>query len=323
MHQEIAGLIAQYGLWLVFANVLLTQVGLPLPAVPTMIVAGALAVAGGPSIGGVLAVSLLACFMADFAWYLAGRRFGEKVMKLLCSISLSPDSCVRQSELGFERWGGGMLLVAKFVPGLSTVAPPIAGAMKLPVAAFLMYDGIGSAAWAGVAIGAGVLLHAEVVLVLDHLQDMGAAAIALVGALLAAYIAFKWLQRQRLFRTLRMARIGVDELHGMMTAGDKPVVIDVRSDTARRIDGRAIPGAVTIDPDRLESGNEPVPADGEIIVYCNCPNEASAARVAKMLMKRGYKHVRPLHGGLDAWADAGYAVEDISSRARAGGQEFS
>ena len=323
MHHEIVALLAQYGLWLVFVNVLLTQLGLPLPAVPTMIVAGALAATGAASIAGVVAVSVLACMIADLAWYLAGRRFGNKVMKLLCSVSLSPDSCVRQSELGFERWGGSILLVAKFIPGLSTVAPPLAGAMRLSVPAFLAFDGIGSAVWAGAAIAAGALMRAEVVLLLDRLQDMGAAAVALVAALLAAYIAIKWWQRQRLIRTLRMARISVGELHGMMSAGDRPLVVDVRSATARSLDARSIPGAVTLDLDDIDANLPALPADGDIIVYCNCPNEATAAKVAQMLITRGYKRVRPLHGGLDAWSDAGYAVADLSPSAPAGENEFS
>jgi len=155
MAHHIIELIAQYGLLLVFANVLVEQAGAPLPAVPTMIVAGALAAADRLPLSGVLLVAVLACLLADFAWYAAGRHFGGGVMRTLCKVSLSPDSCVKQSEIRFQRWRGGMLLLAKFVPGLSTVAPPLVGAMGLRPVPFALFDGLGSLLWVGVAVSLG------------------------------------------------------------------------------------------------------------------------------------------------------------------------
>ena len=160
MMQELVLLISQYGLLLIFANVLLEQLGVPLPAVPTMILAGALAADGKFSVSAVFSVSLLACMLGDAVWYWAGRHFGNRVLKLLCRVSLSPDSCVMQSEVRFERWGGRLLMAAKFVPGLSTVAPPMAGAMQLGWPSFLLYDGMGAIVWIGISIGAGLLFHA-------------------------------------------------------------------------------------------------------------------------------------------------------------------
>ena len=157
MAHQIIALIAQYGMLLVFLNVLLAQAGVPVPAVPTLVVAGALAAAGRLPLAGIVAATLLGCLLGDLAWYLAGRRYGAGVMRTLCRISLSPDSCVKQSELRFQRWRGHVLLVAKFVPGLSMLAPPLVGAMGLPLRRFLLLDGLGALLWAG---GASALRYA-------------------------------------------------------------------------------------------------------------------------------------------------------------------
>lgn len=310
MIQELLLLLVQYGLPLVFLNVLLEQIGLPVPAIPTLVIAGALAAEGKLSAGGVFLVALLACYIGDLVWYAAGRIYGNRVMKLLCKISLSPDSCVNQTQSRFERWGVGMLVVAKFVPGLSTIAPPLAGATRLPLHSFLFFNGIGASLWVIAGLGAGMLMRREVERVLTGLETMGSAALMLVGALLAAYIALKWWQRRRFYKFLRMARISVDELYALMEAGEKPLVVDVRTAVARQLDPRAIPGALPVEMAAIDRHLADMPTDRDIILYCTCPNEATAAQVAKALMDRGYKRVRPLQGGLDAWVAAGYEVEE-------------
>ncbi|QNK00094.1 DedA family protein/thiosulfate sulfurtransferase GlpE [Dyella telluris] len=308
MAHHIIELIAQYGLLLVFLNVLVEQAGVPVPAVPTMIVAGALASMERLPLTGVIAVALLACLMADYAWYAAGRYFGGGVMRTLCRISLSPDSCVKQSELRFQRWRGGVLLLAKFVPGLSTVAPPLVGAMGLRTAPFILFDGLGSLMWVGMAVSLGYVFANQIDAVLLALANAGSVALMLIGSLLALYILVKWWQRHRLLRALRMARITVQELNDAVTQGHNPAIVDVRSEAARLMDARIIPGALLADVNSVDRIVEVVPLDTELVVYCTCPNEASAAVVAKALMSRGYKRVRPLLGGLDAWDAAGYPV---------------
>ncbi|WP_038580584.1 VTT domain-containing protein [Dyella japonica] len=308
MAHHIIELIAQYGLLLVFANVLIEQAGVPVPAVPTMIVAGALAAMERLPLTGVVLVALLACLLADYAWYAAGRYFGGGVMRTLCRISLSPDSCVKQSELRFQRWRGGVLLLAKFVPGLSTVAPPLVGAMGLRAAPFILFDGLGSLMWVGMAVSLGYVFANQIDAVLMALANAGSVALMLIGSLLALYILIKWWQRHRLLRALRMARITVEELNDAVINGRNPAIVDVRSEAARVIDARIIPGALLADVNSVDRIVEVVPLDAELVVYCTCPNEASAALVAKALMSRGYKRVRPLLGGLDAWDAAGYPV---------------
>jgi membrane protein DedA with SNARE-associated domain/rhodanese-related sulfurtransferase len=302
-------LIAEYGLALVFANVLLEQLGLPIPAVPTLVVAGALSAEGEFSPLAAFGVAFVACMMGDVAWYLAGRRYGRRVMAFLCRVSLSPDSCVRQTEFRFERWGRLTLVLSKFIPGLSTIAPPLAGAMRLGWPSFLLLNSLGVVIWAGVAIGAGMAFHAQINEFIVRLEGLGTLAAEAVGVLLGGYIALKWWERRRFYRALRIARIGVADLRALMDGGKRPVVVDVRSPGARDLDPRFIPGALAMGAAEVDGRLGELPADREIVFYCTCPNEASAAQVAKKLIGLGYTRVRPLHGGLDAWIAAGYEIE--------------
>ena len=302
-------LITEYGLALVFANVLLEQLGLPIPAVPALVVAGALAAEGELSPLAVFGVAFVACMIGDAVWYLAGRRYGRRVMKFLCRVSLSPDSCVRQTEFRFERWGKLTLVLSKFIPGLSTIAAPLAGAMRLGWPSFLLLNGLGVVMWAGAAIAAGMAFHAEINEFIVGLEGLGTLAAEAIGVLLGGYIALKWWERRRFYKMLRIARIGVDELRALMDEGRRPVIVDVRSPISRGLDPRFIPGALAMDAAEVDGRLGELPAGREIVFYCTCPNEASAAQVAKKLIGLGYTKVRPLHGGLDAWIAAGYEVE--------------
>jgi len=293
----------------VFGFVLLEQLGAPIPALPVLLLAGAKAI--DDPIYGVyaLAISIAACMAGDLAWYWAGRRYGHRVLKLLCRISLSPDSCVRQSETVFERRGVATLVVAKFVPGLATVAPPIAGALGLGTSSFLLYNGAGAALWSGAGLLLGLVFHGQIDWALDRLAELGDYALLVVAALLALYLSYRWWDRWRFLRSLRTARVSVDELYGMMNGGENSVVLDVRSRAHRKLDGRRIPGARSVDLDDLERTLAEIPRDREVVVYCACPNEASAVRVAMLLRERGIVRVRPLAGGIDAWIAAGLGIE--------------
>jgi len=312
MAHEIIALMAQYGVLLVFLNVLVTQLGAPLPAVPTLVVAGSLAAAGGPlALAGTMAAVVAGCLLGDSFWYVAGRRYGAGVMRLLCRISLSPDSCVQRSELRFQRWRGQVLLVAKFVPGLSTVGSSLVGAMRLRWPAFMLFDGLGSLLWAALWTGLGYTFAASVDRVLSAVESAGTLAIQLLLALLVLYVLARWWQRRRLLHTLRMARITVDELHQAMRTERAPVVVDVRPEASRQLDTRVVPGALLVDAQGIDRTVHDIPLDRELVLYCNCPNEVSAARAAKVLIAQGYRRVRPLLGGLEAWDAAGYGVERL------------
>ena len=307
--QELLHLTERYGLLLSFAGVLLESLGVPLPAMPLLIVAGALCVQGSLWAPAAFALAVLACLLGDLVWFAAGRRYGQKVLKTLCRISISPDSCVRQTETFFSRWGARTLVVAKFIPGLSTIAPPLAGAMRIGLGPFLVYAALGAALWVGLSIGIGMLFHAQIALVGENLARIGSLALYLLAAAFVAFLAFKWWERQRFFKALRMARISVDELQRLMHGGARPVVLDVRSEASRQRDARRIPGARFVDLQAAETALADVDRSIEVIVYCTCPNEASAARVARVLKERGFQRVRPLAGGLDAWLAAGHGVD--------------
>jgi membrane protein DedA with SNARE-associated domain/rhodanese-related sulfurtransferase len=304
--------VLEYGLAFVFANVLLEQIGAPIPAVPTLIVAGALAAEGRIALVALLAVAAAASVIGDVAWYVAGRRHGLAVLRLLCKVSLSPDSCVRQTESRFMQWGPATLVFGKFVPGISTVAPPLAGAMKIGWARFMFFNTLGILLWVGVAVGIGYALHAQVAELLERFEELGTLAVQIVAMLLAAFIAFKWWERQRLFRMLRIGRITVGELRTLMDEGHSPVVIDVRSSAVRGADGRSIPGALQMDLAEVDRHAPGLPLDREIIFYCSCPNDASAAAAARQLMRLGFTRVRPLKGGIEDWIAAGYEVAQLT-----------
>lgn len=311
MSSHLAAIVAQYGLLIVFGNVFAEQIGLPLPAIPTLVVAGGLAAAGKLSVIAVFLVAMVASMTADITWYVAGRQYGNRVMRALCMISLTPDSCVSQTQERFESWGVRALLVAKFVPGISLLAPPLAGATRIGWLPFLLFNGAGTALWVGAGVGGGILLGSQIERLLEYIEHYGTAAAVVAAAVVVGYVAFKWWERHRFYKMLRMARISVDELYQLMDQGESPLIVDVRSPTARSMEPRYIPGAVHLPLHGFEQHIQEMPRDRDIILYCACPNEASAARVAKTLIDNGFVRVRPLLGGLDAWLAAGHPVESL------------
>jgi membrane protein DedA with SNARE-associated domain/rhodanese-related sulfurtransferase len=301
-------IVAQYGVVIVFINVLVDQIGVPVPAVPTLIVAGAIAANGAMPLASLFLWALIACLIADCGWYLIGQIYGIRVLKLLCRISLEPDSCVSQTQTRFERWGVNSLVVAKFIPGLAIIAPPMAGAMRIGWPKFLALSTASGMLWVGSALIAGMLFRTQIEALLVRIDDIGSLLLLMASCALGLYVGYKWWERERFYRSLRMARIDVAELYELMEAGAQPVIVDVRSPTARALEPTWIPGALHVPLDDVTKHLKDLPRDREIILYCACPSEASAARVARILMNQGFKKVRPLHGGLDAWVAAGYAV---------------
>ncbi|KHL59454.1 DedA family protein/thiosulfate sulfurtransferase GlpE [Xanthomonas cannabis] len=312
------GLIEQYGLALVFANVLALSLGLPVPALPTLVLVGAgYALRGGSDawLAGLAAwgVSVLASLLGDLAWYLAGRRFGNRTLQSLCRLSLSRDTCMKQTERFFSRWGVRVLAVAKFVPGLSMVSVPMAGAMRVRPGAFLRYDAFGASLWALVGLGLGAVFADQVQDVLGFLSELGSGAVAVLVALLAGYVGWRWWRRHSLLRSLDHARIAVDELVPLLDGDEslRPTVLDIRAPGYRDLQPYTIPGAVFADERQLAQILASVPRERSVVIYCACPDEVSAAWLAGRMRERGYRDVRPLRGGLDAWRDAGHPVTSL------------
>jgi membrane protein DedA with SNARE-associated domain/rhodanese-related sulfurtransferase len=298
--------LARYGVPLVGLNVLLQQLGLPIPAVPTMMVAGALAVDGRISGVGVFGISVLASVVADTLWFLAGRRYGYPVLRLLCRVSLSPDTCVRQTEGIFERYGFYSLVVSKFVPGFSTVAPPVAGALRMSFGQFLVAAVASAALWVGAAMSVGLIFATQIEAVLAWIGRHGVLAAIMLLGLFVLYLAWKAVQRWRLARFVEGTKIEAQELARALSDHEPPLVVDIGSRLAQESRPH-LPGALLIDLDAVASHD--FPRDRAIVFYCACPNEASAKRAAQILLSRGYADVRPLIGGLDGWIEAGLPVE--------------
>ncbi len=257
-----------YGVSLIFINVLLEQLGAPVPAVPALIVAGALSRDGKISSTHVLLAAIFASLIADYLWFLLGRRYGYRILRVLCRISLSPDSCVRDTEARFERWGLKSLLIAKYIPGFSTVAPPLAGAAGHSTFAFVMYDGIGALIWASSAVALGRAFHRAIDRVLAALENLGGWALVVVACLLSLVIAVKWAQRIHFLRQLRLARIKPEELKEMLDRGELTVVLDVRSAGARKHNPRAIPTAILAHMDNIDAQLGDLAPHQEVVLYC-------------------------------------------------------
>lgn len=267
--EEMSSLLAQHGLALVFFNVLLTQAGVPVPAVPILIVAGAFVAQGQIGPASLILVAVVASLIGDTLWYFAGRRYGYRILRTLCRVSIEPDSCVKQTENIFERWGAPSLMVAKYIPGFATIAPPLAGTMRVGFPAFLGYSAIAAVLWSGLPIALGAIFHAEVARALEWLEGMGTGAVLVIGAAVALYIGIKTVQRYMLIRFLRMVRISVDELRDLMRQESKPVVLDVRSAAGRKLDPRRIPGAIFVDIVAPQAALAAVLPDRDVIVYCS------------------------------------------------------
>lgn len=301
--------LADHGAAVIFWVVFVEQLGVPLPAIPLLIAAGALVGAGKMSLATALLVPVAASLPPDLAWYYLGRLKGGRVLGFLCRLSLEPDSCVRDTENLFHRYGPRGLLLAKFIPGFSTVAPPLAGIVGMSAATFALYDIGGTLIWAAVSAGIGALFSNQLEQLVGLFDQAGGLLLAILLAGLAGFIAYKFYHRQKFLQHLRMAKISVEELKRRMDAGDAISVVDVRHPLALELDPETIPGAINFTLEEIEHRHQEIPRDRDIVLYCSCPNEVSSARTAFLLKKKGIHRVRPLEGGLDAWRERKFPVE--------------
>lgn len=267
MHGPLEFLL-KHGALVLFAWVFAEQLGFPLPSIPLLLAAGALAGASQLSLPGSLLTVVLAASVADFFWYELGRRRGSLVLHWLCRISLAPDSCVRRAEEVFEQHGARSLFLAKFLPGLSTVAPPLAGVFQMRLLWFLVYDVAGTAFWAGCFLGLGYAFSGEIERVAGRAMSLGSAVFVLLAGALAAYIGWKFLARRRFLRELRIARITPEELKQKLDAGEDMVIVDLRHALDFGALPKMIPGALRMEAQDLQEKNGLLPGDREIILYC-------------------------------------------------------
>jgi membrane protein DedA with SNARE-associated domain/rhodanese-related sulfurtransferase len=304
--------LAHHGYALLFGWVLAEQAGLPLPAVPLLIAAGALA--GTHRINPFFAVTipLLAVGLSDTLWYQLGRRLGMPALRRLCQISLEPGSCVRRVQLRFERNGGWSVVVARFIPGFSTITTVLAGISRMPFGRFAFFDGLGTLLWAGAYVGTGYAFHSGIQRWGAPLEFLSKGSFPLLIAGLGAYIGWKYLNRRRFLRQVRVARISPEELHQKVSAGEDVFILDLRRALEFEAEAETIPGAVQIDLSELERAIEIIPRDREIVLFCDCPNEATAAQMALRLRAFGIARIRPLAGGFAEWRRRGFPVHALT-----------
>lgn len=311
-------LIARYGTLVVFLNVLGSSLGLPLPAIPTLITVGAgialvthVASATVLHFAAILGAAVMGGVLGDLVWFQGGKRYGKRTLHTVCKLSQSRETCVRTTERFFGRWGVRVLVVARFVPGLSLVAVPLCGAMAVRLRSFVLHDCAGVALWASIGLAIGAIFASQIDVIFSVVARLGWHALIVVGIAPLLYVAYRYCRRLTLTHALEKARISAGELHALLANNPRPVVIDVRSTERRMRDPFVIPGAVIADERKPAQIMERYGANRTLVVYCACPNEVSAASVARQLRLSGVKLALPLTGGIDAWRVEGFDVEPI------------
>lgn len=308
---ETIQFLLRYGYIVLFGTVLAEQIGLPIPSIPVMLAMGALAGGGKFSLHASFWLILLGSLVGDAVWYWLGRRRGQKVLRLLCRIALEPDSCVRITRGWFDRLGPLTLVIAKFVPGLSTAAPPMAGVVRMSVGRFLLADSAGSLLYGGAFLICGYLFSNQLERMAGAALRLGSSLMAILALLLVLYVLWKYDQRRRFIKSLEVARITPEELKAMLDRGEDVAVVDVRS-AAELAETGKLRGAIWLNIKSIEDRGTGIPRDRDVVLYCSCPNEATAAKAALLLRERGIRRVRPLLGGYDAWRARGYPLEPFT-----------
>jgi membrane protein DedA with SNARE-associated domain len=267
MNETIQFLI-RHGYTVLFFWVFFEQLGLPIPAAPLLLAAGVLAGLGQLNFAFVFGVAVVASLLSDQFWYQIGRYRGRKVLSLLCRISLDPDSCVRKTKEIFARHGVRSLLVAKFVPGMTAVAPPLAGIFHMRPLRFLLFNGLGAFFWVGVFTIVGYLFSHQIEHLAANTGGMGPWIGLVLPVCLAAYIAWKYIQRQRFLRLLAIARITPEEVKQRLDAGEALLILDMRDRLEFEAEPYIIPGAFHIPFEQLEENHYKIPRDRDVVLYC-------------------------------------------------------
>lgn len=297
MHETIQ-FLTEYGPLVLFVVVFVEQIGLPLPALPVLVAAGVLAGTGHLNLWIALGVTVSAALAADWIWFELGRRQGRRVLDVLCRIALEPDSCVRRTEDFFIKHGLHSLVVVKFIPGLSTITPPLAGIVGLGVPLFLLYDGLGAVIWAWSGLGIGYVFSDQIEQAVTYAEQVAPAATGMALGVLVLYIAHKAVSRRRQLRDV--PRITVEQLTEKLRTEEPPLLIDVRPRASAEAEP-GIPSAVLMSLDELTRRHHELPRHRDVVLYCGCPNDVTSAQGTLLLHKRGFTRVWPLAGGIEAW----------------------
>ena len=301
---------------LLFGWVLVEQGGLPVPSVPLMVAAGGMSAAHKLHIAYLLPLILLACLISDSAWYWLGRRYGSRVLNALCRLSLEAATCVTRTQGTVVKRGAFTLLFSKWVPGLNTMAAPIAGQAEVPYLRFVAYEMAGTLLWAGGWLFAGRFFGDVIERSHRLFGTLERSAGLLVIAAVLAVLAYRLAKRRQFVRELRGLRLEPGQLMAMIGEArrdgrDLPFIVDLRHPLDVLAYPQVVPGALRIAPNDLMRSRELIPRERDIVLYCTCPSEETSAKVAMELRRLGVRRVRPLRGGLQGWKDAGYPLETV------------
>jgi len=303
--------LEHYGVVILPALAVAEQIGVPLPAVPALLAVGALAAHGRISIPLVLGAISLAALATDFAWYELGRRRGARVLARLCRLSLEPDSCLRRAENIFGRHGARSMLVAKFVPGLTTVLPPLAGVFAVPRMRFALYDLAGVLLWAGTWLALGYFFSDAIVLITARATALGRMLGLVIVTALAGYILVKYGRRHLFLRKLRTATVSPAALKRRLDAGENVTIIDLRTPLEVTATPYAIPESRWLAGDAIGEHEAQFLRTREVVLYWTSPDDATSARVLLQLKHKGITRVRSLEGGLAAWMALKFPVRAV------------
>jgi membrane protein DedA with SNARE-associated domain/rhodanese-related sulfurtransferase len=305
---DLLQFVVRHGYALVFAWVFIEQAGLPIPSAPLLLAVGALAGTRQMNLGLAMTLAVVAAIVSDATWYGLGRRNGVRVLQLLCRISLEPDSCVRRTQVSFGKNGARVLLVSKFIPGLNAMAAPLAGIIRMGWRRFILFDMAGSLIWVGAFTVTGYVFSGELERVAANAAYLGEWLFVLLLAAFGGYIGWKFYNRRRFLRKLRIARITPEELKEKIDAGEDVIIVDLRHALDFEAQPETIPGALHMDAADLEEAYDIIPRDREIVLFCACPNEVTAARLALLLRSKGITRIRPLAEGYEGWRSRGFPL---------------
>ncbi len=303
-------LLIEHGYLLLFLWIFLDQLGLPLPGIPAILTAGALSGQGHLDLLPCLMVIIVACLPANLFWYFMGIRFGNKVLSLLCLVSIEPDTCISSTSTAFHRYGSASLLLAKFVPGLNVVTPPLAGLSGIPVWRFTLLNTVGTILFGLAFLLPAYMAHDMLAEITQMVLSYGSYSAAVVLAVVVAWYSWKVTQRRLYARKLRGVRVDPGYLRKTLDTADQMQVADLRQRMEFNIFPKTIPGAVRVPLDVFNEEIEKLDRDKPLVLICTCPNETSSARIALKLRNAGFKHAVPLLGGLEQWIALGYPLEE-------------
>jgi membrane protein DedA with SNARE-associated domain/rhodanese-related sulfurtransferase len=304
-----------YAYWILFLWVMVEQLGIPIPSAPLMLTAGTLTATHKLSLPLVLISIVAGSLVSDSVWYAMGKKYGGNVVKLLCRLSMESATCVRRTENYFTKHGAGALVLAKFIPGLGSVAAPIAGQTGMKYRFFAVFDTAGILLWAITFTLTGRFFGDVLKKNPNALQWVEHFAFLLFVLLLMGFFIWRFLRQRAFLREIRMARLEPDELKNMLDREQPVYIVDLRHPLDYLPDPRTLPGAVLLSPDTLVQQSEEIPRDRDVVLFCTCPSEATAAKMALTIRKLGVYRVRPLRGGFDEWKRLGYPLVAIPPQA--------